>query len=178
MAYNNEERNKQYGNGRRNNYSSRSNGRYQQKDFREKSYKNSMYGKSYEKPTLVTKSVMLGTSDIYDENIGQLIDILTLIPFDKISIQVSVPKTTGTGFMQTGSIKGFDPSTYEFKITFGEKFANTINFDEMVIIPRIKKDKSENITYIICLNMVKGEKYPVISEEDFTSSESDNEVTE
>lgn len=120
--------------------------------------------------THVTETIKLGSSEYYNEYITQLDDILKNIPFDKIVLPVSISKGMAfgnqtPGFMTTGTVEKYD--NYEFKVSLKEDITKNIDWNNVVIVPRILKDRSENIVRILSLNVVVGEAFNTMTEEDF-----------
>ena len=120
--------------------------------------------------THVTQTIKLGSSEFYNEYITQLDDILKSIPFSKVVIPVSISKGMAFGnqthgFMTTGTVEKYD--NYEFKVSLKEDISKNIDWNSVVIVPRILKDKSENIVRILSLNVVVGESFNTMTEEDF-----------
>ena len=120
--------------------------------------------------THITQTIKLGSSEYYNEYITQLDDILKNIPFDKIVLPVSISKGMAfgnqtPGFMTTGIVEKYD--NYEFKVSLKEDITKNIDWNNVVIVPRILKDKSENIVRILSLNVVVGEVFNTMTEEDF-----------
>lgn len=120
--------------------------------------------------THITQTIKLGSSEFYNEYITQLDDILKNIPFDKIVLPVSISKGMAfgnqtPGFMTTGIVEKYD--NYEFKVSLKEDITKNIDWNNVVIVPRILKDRSENIVRILSLNVVVGEAFNTMTEEDF-----------
>ena len=120
--------------------------------------------------THITQTIKLGSSEFYNEYITQLDDILKNIPFDKIVLPVSISKGMAfknqtPGFMTTGTVEKYD--NYEFKVSLKEDIVKNIDWSNVVIVPRMLKDRSENIVRILSLSVVVGEAFNTMTEEDF-----------
>ena len=108
-----------------------------ERNFERKSYdsfnKKASYNRTFEKkPSNVTRTMSLGASPFYNEKIDQLVDFLNAIPFDKISIQVTMPKSVVygndevKGFIVVGYIQSFSVSE-GFKVTILNKYVDLID---------------------------------------------------
>ena len=107
------------------------------------------FNKTFEKrPTNVTKSFSLAFSDYYSEKICELVDLMAEIPFDKISIPVTIPKSVvfnnneAKGFVTAGYIGSFSMAE-GFKVTVLAKYIDKIS-DEYTISVRVRTDKDGN----------------------------------
>ena len=107
------------------------------------------FNKTFEKrPTNVTKSFALAFSDYYSEKICELVDLMAEIPFDKISIPVTIPKAVVfnnnevKGFVTVGYINSFSMAE-GFKVTVLAKYIDKISEDYTISV-RIRTDKDSN----------------------------------
>lgn len=107
------------------------------------------FNKTFEKrPTNVTKSFGLAFSEYYCDKICELVDLIAEIPFDKISIPVTIPKAVVydndevKGFVTVGYINSFSMAE-GFKVTVLAKYVDKIS-DDYTISVRIRTDKDGN----------------------------------
>lgn len=144
-------------------------------------YKNNNYKKE-DKIHQVTKTISLGKSTYYagEEEFSSLLDTLSLIRFDKISVALMVSKKTlfdneeAKGYMPVGWV--ISMGNNDFKCSINPKYADKIG-DDFVVIPRCRKVNG-SIEYIISLGLEAGEAVDTIGEDFFNSDESTTEQTE
>ena len=140
-----------------------------------KPYNNKGKAPMKRKVRYVNKTVKLGSSDFYNFNLSDLLNILDSVPFDKISVPVSMGRgilngDDSTGFSTVGNIQKFNGT--EMVISVTEAAAEKIT-DEVVAIARCKKNRETGeITYVSAIYLDKGT--PV--EEDDFGFEEENET--
>lgn len=129
------------------------------------------------RPAYVNKTVKLGSSDFYNTNLSDILNIFDAVPFDKISIPVSMSRALlngddSKGFTTIGNIR--NTSGTSIVVSVSEAVASKID-DSIVAIVRCKKNyETGEITYISAINLDKGT--PVdFSYEDF-GCEADEEA--
>ena len=135
------------------------------------------FNKTFEKrPTNVTKSFALAFSDYYSEKICELVDLMAEIPFDKISIPVTIPKAVvfnnneAKGFVNAGYINSFSMAE-GFKVTVLAKYVDKIS-DDYTISVRIRTDKDSNPI------MITGFSFSDADAVDFAMDDFDEEVSD
>ena len=145
------------------------------------------FNKTFEKrPTNVTKSFSLAFSDYYSEKICELVDLMAEIPFDKISIPVTIPKSVvfnnneAKGFVTAGYIGSFSMAE-GFKVTVLAKYVDKIS-DDYTISVRIRTDKDSNPIMITGFSFSDADAVD-FAMDDFVDEEvsdeiSDNDTTE
>lgn len=135
------------------------------------------FNKTFEKrPTNVTKSFDLAFSDYYSEKICELVDLMAEIPFNKISIPVTIPKAVvfnnneAKGFVNVGYINSFSMAE-SFKVTVLAKYVDKIS-DDYTISARIRTDKDGNPI------MITGFSFSDADAVDFAMDDFDEEVSD
>ena len=111
------------------------------------------------KTTYVNKTIALGCSDFYDQALSDVLNLLDSIPFNKVSIPVSMKRSLlngddNKGFITVGNVQKFVGTNFTVSVT--EAAANKIT-DEHVIIVRCRKDhETGEITYISAIYIDEG----------------------
>ena len=139
------------------------------------------------KTKYVQKEIYLGSSDVYNEIIPSLNDLLGKITFDLVNVPVTMAKSVAfgnkelTGHVNVGTVMGYKDGV--FTINMPEEFAEKIN-EESVIIVRCRKNFDTNeVTYVTNIYITKGT--PVVGDAEsltdtveVVASETSVEVTE
>lgn len=115
------------------------------------------------KPEYVKTNVMLGYSDFMAANMTDIMNILDEVPFDKISIPVTMTKSAvfgnknSIGFVTVGNIVSVKGTT--FTINMQKEIADRLT-EESVIGIRCTKDKTTGeINFISSIFITKGTPY-------------------
>lgn len=131
--------------------------------------KNARTNNYHDRPHNVTKTVALfpeAKTPKYEYDKQSLLDILSDIKFDKISIPLYTYKNLIfdggiKGTIAVGYIKDFNPETEEFTVViFGKNAESVCTFEDPVIYPRVYIDnETEDVKSIIGLDICPSSFY-------------------
>ena len=121
------------------------------------------------RPKPVYKKVMLGLgySEYIEDQLDKVINILSEVPFDKISIPVNMAKgilydnPEVRGFVPVGNVVKFD-GTSVFTVSINSRAEEKID-GNYVIGVRCTKNEDGEVTFISSIFITKGEPIPVAS---------------
>lgn len=156
--------------------------RSNEKGFERKSYDefNRRANKTFEKrPANVTKTLNLGGSPVYDTKFDQLIDIIQSIPFDKLSVQITMPKSEiynkdVKGFIVVGYIQSFSISG-GFKVTILNKYIDKITDDKSIVV-KVRTDRETGEIKMITAFAVESATPINMSVDEFACADSDSDI--
>lgn len=129
------------------------------------------YKKNFQRPANVVKTLTLGQSDKYSKNLQDMADLIKKIPFDKISIPVTITKAEAfgndeaRGFITVGYVNSFDLG--KFNVTILNKFADKVP-DGRVVVPKVRTTREGVPTFISAFAIEDGAPANVSSIKDTT----------
>lgn len=104
--------------------------------------------------------------------VQSLLDLITELPFDKVSIPVYASKKNVFGIdrkgnIQVGFVQSFDVDTHSFKVVlFGNTAQSVLKIENAEIFARVSVGEDETVKTIIGLDIISGNMFTVAAEED------------
>lgn len=115
--------------------------------------------KKFQKPANVVKTLTLGHSDKYSNDINAIAKLISTIPFANISIPVTITKaeafgdSEARGFITVGYINSFELG--KFTVSILNKFADKVP-DGRVVVPKVRTTREGVPTFIIAFAIEDG----------------------
>lgn len=132
------------------------------------------YNKNFTRPANVEKTLTLGQSDKYSRNLKDLAILLASIPFDKVSIPITITKAEAfdnaeiKGFIPVGYINSFESG--KFKVTIFNKFIGKVP-DGRVIVPKVRTTREGVPTFVSAFAVEDAAPANISSIDNITSTE-------